>query len=111
MIFQTRKIRASQMRHLAFRGGDPNQSFPGMGGFDGNNSLFSAQQAFPTTLALQGEFFILRFDFIDEDITIEFYEQAMRYPHLKINDCVQKHAIQLLNLKIMCDPRFNVGDP
>ena len=44
----------------------PGDPIPGMGGFDGNNSLFSNQQPFPTTLALQGELFILKFDFIDE---------------------------------------------
>ena len=89
----------------------PGDPIPGMGGFDGNNSLFSNQQPFPTTLALQGELFILKFDFIDEDMAIEFYEQAMRYPHLKINDCMQKQAIQLVNLKILCDTKLTVGDP
>ena len=92
-------------------GVDPNQSNPQNNVFDGNNSLFSTQQPFPTTLALQGELFILKFDFIDEDMAIEFYEQAMRYPHLKINDCMQKQAIQVLNLKIMCDTKFSTGDP
>ena len=93
-------------------GGNLGEPSPGMGGFDGDNSLFSNQQPFPTTLALQGELFILKFDFMAiEEMAIEFYEQAMRYPHLKINDCMQKQAIQLLNLKIMCDTKFWTGDP
>ena len=89
-------------------GSDANSS-PGVNNlFEGNNSLFSAQQPFPTTLALQGELFILRHDFLDEEMAIEFYEQAMRYPHLKINDSrniqkknpqnvdVQKNSTQVL---------------
>ena len=86
-------------------GSDANPS-PGVNNlFEGNSSLFFAQQPFPTTLALQGELFILRHDFIDEEMSIEFYEQAM-----KINDCMQKHAINLLNLKILTDPTYSMHD-
>ena len=68
------------------------------------NLLFPA---FPSTMQLQGEAFVLRHNFIDEADATEFYEQAQRYPSIKLTDCMQKQAIKLLNFRIMIDPEFN----
>lgn len=43
-------------------------------------------------------------------MAIQFNEQARRYPHLKLHDCMQERSIALLNYKIMCDPNFNIID-
>ena len=51
---------------------------------------------------LQGEVFVLRHNFIDEADATEFY------PSMKLNDCIQKQAIELLNFRIMIDPEFNI---
>ena len=72
-----------------------------------SNSLFPA---FPSTMQLQGEVFVLRHNFIDEADATEFYEQARRYPSMKLTDCMQKQAIELLNFRIMVDPEFNIID-
>ena len=72
-----------------------------------SNSLFPA---FPSTMQLQGEVFVLRHNFIDEGDATEFYEQAQRYPLMKLTDCMQKQAIELLNFRIMIDPEFNIID-
>ena len=40
-----------------------------------SNSLFPA---FPSTMQLQGEVFVLRHNFIDEGDATEFYEEAQR---------------------------------
>ena len=69
-----------------------------------SNSLFPA---FPTTMQLQSEVFVLRHNFIDEADATEFYEQAQRNPLMKLTDCMQKQAIELLNFRIMIDPEFN----
>ena len=68
-----------------------------------SNSLFPA---FPSTMQLQGEVFVLRHNFIDEADATEFYEQAQRYPLMKLTDCMQKQAIELL----MIDPELNIID-
>jgi hypothetical protein len=73
-----------------------------------NNSLFPS---YPSTMALQGELFILKFEFIDESQALEFHEQALRYPHLKIHECMQKKSISLLDFKIMTDPNFTACEP
>ena len=72
-----------------------------------SNSLFPV---FPSTMQLQGEVFVLRHNFIDEGDATEFYEQAQRYPLMKLTDCMQKQAIELLNFRIMIDPEFNIID-
>ena len=61
-------------------------------------------------MQLQGEVFVLRHNFIDEADATEFYEQAQRYPLMKLTDCMQKQAIELLNFRIMIDPEFNIID-
>ena len=53
---------------------------------------------------------MLRHNFIDEADAIEFYEQAQRNPNMKLTDCMQKQAIELLNFKILIDPEFNIID-
>ena len=72
-----------------------------------SNSLFPA---FPTTMQLQSEVFVLRHNFIDEADATEFYEQAQRNPSMKLTDCMQKQAIELLNFRVMIDPEFNIID-
>ena len=72
-----------------------------------SNSLFPA---FPSTMQLQDEVFFLRHNFIDEADATEFYEQAQRYPSIKLTDCKQKQAIELLTFRIMIDPEFNISD-
>ena len=52
---------------------------------------------------------MLRHNFIDEADAIEFYKQAQRNPNMKLTDCMQKQAIELLNFKIL-DPEFNIID-
>ena len=47
-------------------------------------------------MQLQSEVFVLRHNFIDEADAIEFYEQAQRNPNMKLTDCMQKQAIELL---------------
>ena len=59
-------------------------------------------------MQLQGEVFVLRHNFIDEADATEFYEQAQRYPSMKLTDCMQKQAIESLNFRIMIDPESNI---
>ena len=72
-----------------------------------NNTLFDNSSL---TMQLQSEVFVLRHNFIDEADAIEFYEQAQRNPSMKLTDCMQKQAIELLNFKILVDPEFNIID-
>ena len=72
-----------------------------------NNTLFGNSSL---TMQLQSEVFLLRHNFIDETDAIEFYEQTQRNPGMKLTDCMQKQAIELLNLKILVDPEFNIID-
>ena len=72
-----------------------------------NNSLFASNSL---TMQLQSEVFVLRHNFIDEADAIEFYEQAQRNPGMKLTDCMQKQAIELLNFKILVDLNFNIID-
>ena len=72
-----------------------------------NTSLFANNSL---TMQLQSEVFVLRHNFIDEADAIEFYEQALRNPGMKLTDCMQKQAIELLNFKILVDPEFNIID-
>ena len=50
---------------------------------------------------LQSEVFLHRHNFFDEADAIEFYEQAQRNPGMKLTDCMQKQAIELLDFKIL----------
>ena len=70
-----------------------------------NHSLFANNSL---TMQLQSDVFVLRHNFIDEADAIEFYEQAQRNPSMKLTDCMQKQAIELLNFKILVDPEFNI---
>ena len=72
-----------------------------------NTSLFANNSL---TMQLQSEVFVLRHNFIDEADAIEFYEQALRNPGMKLTDCMQKQAIELRNFKILVDPEFNIID-
>ena len=72
-----------------------------------NNTLFGNSSL---TMQLQSEVFELRHNFIDEADAIEFYEQAQRNPGMKLTDCMQKQAIELLNFRILVDPEFNIID-
>ena len=60
-----------------------------------NNSLFANNLL---TMQLQSEVFVLR------------HEQAQRNPGMKLTDCMQKQAIELLNFKILVDPECNIID-
>ena len=72
-----------------------------------NNSLFANNSL---TMQLQSEVFVLRHNFIDEADAIEFYEQVQRNPNMKLTDCMQKQATELLNFKILVDSEFNIID-
>ena len=72
-----------------------------------NNSSFANNSL---TMQLQSEVFVLRHNFIDDADAIEFYNQAQRNPNMKLTDCMQKQAIELLNFKILVDPEFNIID-
>ena len=72
-----------------------------------NNLLFANSSL---TMQLQSEVFLLRHNFIDEADAIEFYEQAQRNPNMKLTNCMQKQAIELLNFKIF-HPEFNIVEP
>ena len=61
-------------------------------------------------MQLHGEVFVLRHNFIDEADATDFYEQAQRYPSMKLTDCMQKQAIESLNFRVMIDPEFNTID-
>ena len=72
-----------------------------------NNSLFANNSL---TMQLRNEVFVLRHNFIDKADAFEFYDQAQRNPSMKLTDCMQKQAIELLNFKILVDPEFNIID-
>ena len=58
---------------------------------------------FPQTLQMQREIFVLKGDYITPQDAEKFYEQSQRLPRLRINECMQRQAIDLLNVKIMTD--------
>ena len=72
-----------------------------------NNSSFANNSLM---MQLQSVVFVLRHNFIDDADAIEFYNQAQRNPNMKLTDCMQKQAIELLNFKILVDPEFNIID-
>ena len=63
----------------------------------------SSNIGFPQTLQIQRVIFILRGDYITPQDAEDFYEQAQRMPHLRIKQCMQRQAIDLLHVKIMTD--------
>ena len=58
---------------------------------------------FPQTMQMQREIFVLKGDDITPQDAEEFYEQSQRLPRLRVNECVQRQAIDLLHVKIMTD--------
>ena len=64
--------------------------------------------AFPTTMQMSRSIFILSNSFITPKEADEFYEQALRSPNLKINECMSKTTIELLDIKVMTDARFSM---
>ena len=58
---------------------------------------------FPQTIQMQREIFVLKGDYITPQDAEEFYEQSQRLPRLRINECMQRQAIDLLHVKIMTD--------
>ena len=51
---------------------------------------------------------LTRISFINEVMPED--EHAQRYPSMKLTDCMQKQAIELLNFRNMIDPEFNIID-
>ena len=58
---------------------------------------------FPQTMQMRREIFVLKGDYITPQDAEDFYEQAQRLPRLRINECMQRQAIDLLHVKIMTD--------
>ena len=58
---------------------------------------------FPQTMQMQREIFVLKGDYITPQDAEDFYEQAQRLPRLRINECMQRQAIDFLHVKIMTD--------
>ena len=62
-------------------------------------------------MQIQGEIFILKGDWISPQDAEDFYEQAQRLPYLRIKECMQRQAIDLLHVKIMTDQNMTLmGD-
>jgi hypothetical protein len=70
-----------------------------------NISTSSTKQTivFPSTMQMQREVFILTGPYISSKDAETFYEQAQRLPHLKINECMSRQAIEILHVKIMTE--------
>ena len=62
---------------------------------------------FPATMQMSREIFIFVGYITSEDAEI-FYEQALRCPHLKINECMRRQAVDLLNFKILTDTELTI---
>ena len=54
-------------------------------------------------MQMQREIFVLKGDYISPQDAEDFYEEAQRLPRLRINECMQRQAIDLLHVKIMTD--------
>ena len=52
-------------------------------------------------MQMQREIFVLKGDYITPQDADDFYEQPQRLPRLRINECMQRQAIDLLHVKIM----------
>ena len=68
-----------------------------------SQSLVAQNILFPQTMQMQREIFVLKGDYITPQDAENFYEQAQRLPRLRINECMQRQAIDLLHVKIMTD--------
>lgn len=66
-------------------------------------SQFPNTVVFPQTMQIQREVFILRGDFITPQDVGDFYKRAQRLPRLRIKECMQRQAVDLLPVKIMTD--------
>ena len=71
------------------------------------NSVFR-NSAFSTTMQMSRSIFILSNSFITPKEADWFYEQALRSPNLKINECMSKTTIELLDIKVMTDASFSM---
>jgi hypothetical protein len=54
-------------------------------------------------MQMQREMFVLKGDYITPQDAESFFEQSQRLPRLRINECMQRQAIDLLHIKIMTD--------
>jgi hypothetical protein len=54
-------------------------------------------------MQMQREIFVLKGDYITPQDAESFFEQSQRLPRLRINECMQRQAIDLLHVKIMTD--------
>ena len=54
-------------------------------------------------MQMQREIFVLKGDYITPQDAENFYEQAQRLPRLRVNECMQRQAIDLLHVKIMTE--------
>ena len=54
-------------------------------------------------MQMQREIFVLKGDYITPQDAADFYDQSQRLPRLRINECMQRQAIDLLHVKIMTD--------
>ena len=57
----------------------------------------------PQTMQMQRKIFVLKGDYITPQDAENFYGQAQRLPRLRINECMQRQAIDLPHVKIMTD--------
>ena len=57
---------------------------------------------FPQTLHIQRDVFILKRDWISP------HDQAQRLPSLRIKECMQRKAIELVHIKIMTDQNWTL---
>ena len=57
-------------------------------------------------MQMQREIFVLKGDYITPQDVEEFYEQSQRLRRLRINECMQRQAIDLLHVKIMTDINY-----
>ena len=58
---------------------------------------------FPQTMQMQQEIFVLEGDYVTQQDAEDFYEQTQRLSRLRIDECMQCQAIDLLHVKIMTD--------
>ena len=62
-------------------------------------------------MQIQRKIFILKGDWISPQDAEDLYEQAQRLLHLRIKECMQRQAIDLLLVKIMTDQNMTLmGD-
>ena len=66
------------------------------------NSQSSVAQTilFPQTMQMQREILVPKGDYITPQDAESFFEQAQRLPRLRINECMQRQAIDLLHVKL-----------